>query len=121
MARDKDPFVLAGRVEDATVELAMLLREDVSIDPAHVIVPLMATMGGLTAAVEEIARAAVSVDEEAAVVLRRAAGLFMQARGDLQEALMRLPVVAPRGTLYGARLDPPPAPARLVPRDAPPD
>jgi primosomal protein N'' len=87
---DGTPTHLSREVYTATTRLARCLATDVSIEPVHVIVPLVKSMDRLEEIAKELARAAISVDEPAAQAAYRAAEQFAAARKELTDAAVRL-------------------------------
>jgi methylphosphotriester-DNA--protein-cysteine methyltransferase len=87
---NSNPTKLARQVYEATAELARCLSTDVSIEPVHVIVPLLKSMDRLQEIAEELGRAAISIDEPAAQAAYRAAEQFATARQELTETAVRL-------------------------------
>jgi hypothetical protein len=110
--RQEDPTELSRDVAEKVDGLATCLATDVEIGPVQVIVPLIMTSACLHRVVDELNRAAISVDEECAAALRRAGVHFLRARDQIQQALVHLPqdppAGVPRGRLHGRprNLDP---------------
>src|SRR5262249_47645563 len=70
--RAASPESLASRVRDAVAELAAAMATDVRIEPVYVIAPLMMATTSLEDIADELARAAISVDEDAGRAAQRA-------------------------------------------------
>ncbi|MFI6134045.1 hypothetical protein [Micromonospora sp. NPDC051141] len=87
---DRHPTYLSRQVHTATAKLARCLATDVSIEPVHVIVPLIKAMDQLEAISKDLARAAISVDEPAAEAAYRAAAQIAAARQELVDTALRL-------------------------------
>ncbi|MFD0579507.1 hypothetical protein [Dactylosporangium darangshiense] len=88
---ESDPTVSARQLADAADALAASLATDVEIDTTEVFAPLVAATLALHTVANELALAAMSVDETAAAAARRAAAHFMGAQQDLIQTLRRLP------------------------------
>src|SRR5689334_22785654 len=101
MTSKDDPTELSRDVAEAVVNLAACLSTDVQVDALNVLAPLFMAAGGLRRVMDEMAQAAISVDEEAAAALRHAGEHFSQAKADVAAAIAHLPKQAPPGTVYG--------------------